>query len=466
MPTHSAKINIDNLPVVALVGRVNVGKSTLFNKLIEQNKALTSDMPGTTRTSNVGLVIWRGRYFKLIDTGGLTFTDDVLLEKNILAQTEKAMKEADLILFVTDGKQGVLPQEKQLAKRMRRIIVKPVVLVANKIDRRQDEDNLSEPEWFRLGLGEPFPISAANGRNIGDLLDIIHTRLNRGKIRPKSKIDSDTDMINVSIIGKPNAGKSSLFNKLIGQERVIVSEMPHTTREPYDTVVIYRQQSEGKKKGQKINFIDTAGIRRKAKVKGKLERAGIQKSIRAVEQSDIVLFVLDGSETISQQDKQLGGLIEKRGKSVIIVINKWDLSEQNSDSHRNRVKMMVRAQFPHLKFAPVEFISALTGYGVNKIFPHITRVWQARHTEIPAPVLEKFMQDITEKKLPSRGKGTRHPKIMGIKQIGSAPPVFTIKIKYRTSLHSSYVNYIENKLRERFDFTGTPVIIRLSKMKK
>lgn len=452
------KLDIDNLPVVALVGRVNVGKSTLFNKLIEENKAVISNIPGTTRTSNEGLVLWRGKYFRLIDTGGLTFTDEVPLEEDILKQSERAMKEAGLVLFITDAQTGILPQEKELAKRLRRIAVKSVILIGNKVDKKKDEINLTEPEWAKLGLGEPFPISAASGRNTGDLLDVIFKELNKTKRRPKTKKTADEKNINIAIIGRPNAGKSSLFNKLVGQEKVIVSDLPHTTREPHDTVVIYEKQP--------INFIDTAGIRRKAKVAGQLERAGIKKSLAAVEESDIVLFVLDGSETMSHQDKQLGGLLEKRGKSVIILLNKWDLAEDNSDSQRQLVKEMVYAHFPHLDFAPIEFTSGLTGYGVHKIFPTILKVWQGRQTEVGVKALEHFLKQTTKQHRPARGKGTRHPKLMGIRQIDTCPPVFEIFIKYRTSLHRSYVNFIENKLREQFDFTGTPVIIKLTKLKK
>lgn len=455
----------DNLPIVALVGRVNVGKSTLFNKLIEEQKAIISEIPGTTRTSNEGLVLWRSKYFKLIDTGGLTFTDKVPLEKDILKQTEKAVKEADIIVFMTDAREGILPQEKELAKRLRRVEVKPVILVANKVDSKKYEKNLTEAEWFRLGLGDPFPISAASGRNIGEFLDLIFSTLQKGKVRPKKK-SADKDTIQISIIGKPNVGKSSLFNKLIGQEKVIVSEMAHTTREPHDTMVVFEYEAGKKKIKQKINFIDTAGIRRKAKVKGKLEREGIHKSIESLAASDIILFVIDGSEPISSQDMQLGGLIERRAKSVIIIVNKWDLAEDKSDKNRNQVKKMIYSYFPHLDFAPILFTSGLTGYGVHNIFPEIIKIWNARHTEISDKALEKFLEHVIQKHRPSRGKGVRHPKLLGIRQIEIAPPVFELFIKHKTSLHRSYVEFLENQLREQFDFYGTPIVIKLKKQRK
>ncbi len=459
---ENVKIELENLPVVALVGRVNVGKSTLFNKLIEQSKAIVSDIPGTTRTSNEGLILWKGKYVRLVDTGGLTFTDEVPLEDDILKQTEVAMKQADVVVLVTDAKEGILPQERELAKRIRRIVAKPVIFLANKVDNKRIEYNLDEPEWTRLGIGYPFPISAASGRNAGDFLDLLYKTLNKSKRRPK-KTKEKKEVINVNIIGKPNVGKSSLFNKIIGQDKVIVSEMAHTTREPHDTVVSY---SPGGKKKHLINFIDTAGIRRKAKVKGRLEKEGIHKSIQSVEDSDIVLFVVDGTDPISSQDMQLGGLLERKSKSVLILVNKWDLAEDNSEESRNDVMKMVYSYFPHLDFAPMVLVSGKTGYKVHDVFPLIIKAWEARHTEIPDRTLDQFMEQITKKHKPSKGKGTRQPKILAFKQLNSNPPIFEALIKFRTSLHRSYLNYIENKLREQFNFFATPIVIKLSKQRR
>ncbi len=462
--TKDVEQQMNNLPVVAIVGRVNVGKSTFFNKLIEKDKALVSNIPGTTRTSNEGLVLWRGKYFKLIDTGGLTFEDGVPLEEDILKQSQRAMKEADVVIFMIDAKTDIMPQEKELAKYMRRIISKPVLLVANKVDNKRIETQLISGEWYKLGLGEPFKISSASGRSIGDFLDHLFKVLQKTKKRAKKQ--KETESIKVSLIGKPNVGKSSIFNKIIGEDKVIVSEMAHTTREPFDTNVTYKYKVGGKELSQNITFIDTAGIRRKTKVSGELEKKGIQKSIKTVEESDIILFVIDANEIISSQDMQLGGLIEKRAKSVILLVNKWDLSENNSDTQRHAVEKMVYSHFPHLDFAPIVFVSGKTGYSIHKILPLIMRAWQTRHTTIPVKTLEYFLREMTSKHRPSRGKGTRHPKIMGIRQIGSNPPVIELAIKYRTSLHYSYVNFIKNKLREQFDFFASPIIIKLRKMKK
>jgi GTPase len=447
-------------PTIALVGRVNVGKSTLFNRVIEEKKAIVSTQPGTTRTNNEGDILWRGQYIHVIDTGGLTFEDDVVFEKDILKQSERAMKSADLIVLVTDAKDGILPQEKKLATRLRRISQKPVLLVANKTDNEKIKQTLTDPTWYKLGLGEPFPVSAASGRHVGDFLDRIYTMLDMDASAQQEDVEQSqpTDSIRISLIGKPNVGKSSLFNKLIGQDRVIVSDIAHTTREPYDTAVMFQET--------RMTFVDTAGIRRKAKVKGKLEQEGIGKSIQAVDHSDIVLFVLDGSETISSQDRQLGGLLEKHSKSVIILINKWDLADDTSDIYRKEVARMIHMHFPHLSFAHVMFVSGKTGYGVHKIFNTILQVWTARHTNIAERRLEKFLERATTQHRPARGKGTRHPKLLGMRQVNTAPPIFELFVKYRTSLHRSYVHYLENRLREQFDFTGTPIVIKLRKTKK
>ncbi|MFH0857165.1 MAG: ribosome biogenesis GTPase Der [Candidatus Magasanikbacteria bacterium] len=462
--TNISKQLDQNLPVIAIVGRTNVGKSTLFNKLIEDNKALVSDVPGTTRTSNEGNIIWRGKNAKVIDTGGLTFEESIDFEEDILKQSEKAMKEADVILFITDAESGVLPQEYELAKRMRRIISKPVILVANKADDKKKEMNIFNEDFAKLGLGEAFPISASSGKNLGELLDLIYKHLGSAKTRPK--VIPENAPIQISIIGKPNVGKSSLFNKLIGEEKVIVSDIPHTTREPFDTLVEYEHEEGTKKTKQLINFIDTAGIRRKSRVAGFLEKAGIQKSLDTLDKSDIILFVIDGNEIISSQDMQLGGLIERRSKSVMILVNKWDLNDDSTDAHRNMVKRMVYSYFPHLKFAPILFVSGKTGEKVHQIFPMIMEIWKARHTQIANRALEQFLEEMSTKHKPARGKGTRQPQLFGFRQIGTAPPIFELYVKYRTSLHRSYLNFLENHLREKFDFIGTPIVIKLTKIKR
>ena len=296
------------------MGRVNVGKSTLFNKILEQNKAIVSPIAGTTRTRNIGAASWRGKNFTLIDTGGLTFSDEIPLEKEIIAQTEAAIKEAHLIIFVVDAQAGLLPQERELAKRLLKdprqgeAGKSKIIFVANKADNERLRLGVHEAEWRKLGLGEPFPVSAANGANVGNLLDEVFKRLEKARPRlggasKRPKTLKEQKVIKIAMIGKPNVGKSSLFNDFVGKKEVIVSDMPHTTREPHDTLV--------EVDGQALLFVDTAGIRRKANVSGELEKAGIGKSIDAIKRADIVLLVLDASEPISVQDQQLGGFLRE-----------------------------------------------------------------------------------------------------------------------------------------------------------
>ncbi|MBI2443715.1 MAG: ribosome biogenesis GTPase Der [Candidatus Magasanikbacteria bacterium] len=445
------------VPTVALVGRVNVGKSTLFNRIIEAPLAIVSEVPGTTRTRNIALATWRGRQFRLIDTGGLTFDRRIPLEEEVIKQTEIAVREADLIIFVTDIREGILPQEKQLAKQLRRLAARlPVILVANKADSAALATRAAEREWRSLGLGAPRAISAVTGRQVGDLLDVIYEQLKKRGTPPR--VAPEVKPLPVAIVGRPNVGKSSLFNRLIGEERVIVSALPHTTREPHDTLV--------EVEGEPILFIDTAGIRRKAKVGGELERLGIQKSLEAIKRSLVVLLLLDASEPITDQDQQLGGLLREQTKSAIIVLNKWDTAVDNSDRFRNEVKKMVYGAFPHLSFAPVVFVSAKTGYRVAQIFPLIQRAAAARHTELTDQQLGDWLARVTKKHRPTRGKGVRHPKILGMTQLRADPPMFDIRIKAKTSLHISYVHFLANRLREERDFFATPIIIKLSKMKR
>lgn len=457
MPTPAKIIDL-NLPTAVLVGRVNVGKSTLFNRLTETGKALVSDIPGTTRTRNIGVVNWRGKNFQLVDTGGLTFDANVPLEKDIIEQTETALDNADLILFVVDLKADLLPQEKELARKIfcRYKNKKQILLIGNKADGAGDRNRIYDTEWKKLGLGEPMPVSAANGSNIGDLLDCIYKTLGRIKRRPKKAAEKPA--LKVAIVGKPNVGKSSLFNKLIGEPRVIVSDIPHTTREPHDTLV--------EVDGEHIVFIDTAGIRRKTKVSGELERGGIGKSLESIERADIALLVLDASEPITDQDKQLAGFLNEHAKSAIIIVNKWDLADENDDTFRNEVTKKIYGYFPHLDYAPLAFVSAKSGYRVHQIFPLIKKAASERTISIPSEELNDFLKKVVRLRQPTRGKGVRHPKILGIRQVSNRPPVFLIAIKQKTSLHSSYVNYLKNRLREQYGFYAAPIVIKMKKTKR
>lgn len=452
-----ATIVDQRLPTVALVGRVNVGKSTLFNKILDRNLAIVSNQPGTTRTRNIATATWRGKQFRIIDTGGLTFTDEVPLEDDIIKQTEIALTEADVIVLVTDIQNGILPQEYELAKRLRTDKnKKPVLLVANKSDNPATRTRVFDREWQKLNMGEALPVSAANGTSVGDLLDLIFKHFNSGARRPK--VLDEAEPLKVALVGKPNVGKSSLFNKLIGEDRVIVSSMPHTTREPHDTLV--------EVDGTSILFVDTAGIRRKTKVSGELERQGIDKSIAAINRADLILLVLDATEPVTDQDQQLAGLLREHTKSVIIVINKWDEASDNDDEFRNQVKEHIYKKFPHLNYAPIVLVSAKTGYRVHQIFPLIERAQKERQITLDDETLKNFLRAATKKHLPTRGLGVRHPQIVGLTQIRNNPPMFEIFIKHKTSVHISYVHYLTNRLREQFGFFAAPIIIKMTKMKK
>lgn len=456
----------DSLPVVVLVGRANVGKSTLFNRMLEQKKALVSPIAGTTRTNNEGDVLWCGTYIHVIDTGGPDNAENEPFASDIINQAKMALAAADVVVLVTDGSVGILPQERVLARDLRKRLGErdvPIILVANKCDNPRVDNSTKGHEWLSLGVGAPLTVSAVNGRGVGDLLDQTYKLLKKKKRTPRvKKMAARSVPIRVSLIGKPNVGKSSLFNQLIGEPKVIVSPIPHTTREPFDTTLTYLAG----KTPYVITFVDTAGIRRKARVSGVLEREGISKSIQMIEHSDIVLLVLDMSEPLATQDLQLGGLLEKHSRSTVIVLNKWDMIEDNTDAGRNKVKEFIYNTFPHLDFAPIVFVSSKTGYRTHQIFPMIVAIDQARKMQIEQSVLDEFLHRVTHEHRPSRGKGTRHPSITALRQLNAAPPVFEISIKYRTSLHRSYINYLKRQMREEFGFVGTPVIIKMTKMKR
>lgn len=451
------------LPTVALIGRVNVGKSTLFNKLIEQEAAVVSNEEGTTRTRNKNTMWWRGEPLQIIDTGGIKPNQQTDMEQDIYRQAELAIAQADLIILVTDGKEGLTSQEKQIAKKIQKT-GKEVIIAINKIDNNQDESNIDLNQWYSLGLGEPVLVSAKNGRNTGDLLDKLYTQL-KPLITSKKDKKEEKEIVNTGLVGKPNVGKSSLFNKLVDKKEVIINSQPHTTREPFDTTLQYSYQKQEKTYKQWVRFIDTAGIRKQKNVQSGIEQKGVQRSIEVVEKSDLILFIVDGSEPISKQDKKLGSVLKNNLKSIIIIINKWDLAEKDNQEKRQIVKQMMYQEFPHLDFAPVMFVSAKTGYNVNKIFPNMNRAWEARQVFIPESGLDSFLKQAVKRNKPTKGKGTKYPKLVGMKQVNQNPPVFELYMKQGAHLADSYLNYLKNRLREQFNFFATPIRIKLIKVK-
>ncbi|MDD5031654.1 MAG: ribosome biogenesis GTPase Der [Patescibacteria group bacterium] len=450
----------NNLPLVVIFGRANVGKSTLFNRLTEKNQALVSDIAGTTRDSNLNEVSWRGKKFALVDTGGIMKLPREILAKEKLGsiedkvqhQARQYLTRADLILFLVDVKTGLLPMDRQMALFVKKSLkeTKKIILVANKVDNfRQAPESA---EFNKLSLGEPFPISAATGAGTGDLLDLIVK-----KVKPSAGAKNllPENSTRVCIIGKPNVGKSSLLNSILGYERVIVSPEPHTTREPQDTEIIYEEKP--------IILVDTAGISKKGtKTKG-LEKHGIMKSLKALEKSDIALLVIDINEDITHQDAKLVEEIVERKASLIIIANKWDLIAKKDPK---KFTNYIYGSFPFATWAPIHFTSALTGSKANKILDLILEIDAGRKIILGDSQLNKFLLKIVKIHLPARGKGARHPHIYEFKQIENNPPKFQLRIGAKDDLHFSYVRFIANRLREKFGFLGTPISIEVDKGRK
>lgn len=440
-------INIKTLPLAAIIGRTNVGKSTLFNRLIEESKAIVSSMPGTTRDVLRGEPIWRGKTFALVDTAGLDIEGRDELEKNILKQVERAEREAQILILVLDLKVGVLPEDRQLIKK----IVsnkRPYLVVANKADNARVRAELDSPEWRNLPVQKIISVSAKNGAGAGDLLDEIFNAFQTAGIE-LPEAGEKAHPINVAIIGKPNVGKSSLLNALLKKEVAVVSSTAHTTREPQDIAIDYN--------GTPITLIDTAGIRRKARVERGFEKMGVQKSILALRRADIALLVLDITDTLGSQDKRLAELAAESKKGLIVIGNKIDLVK-SPDWHKQFTTYLYRSM-PFLDWAPLLFASALTAEKTHKIYDTILEVAEARKKMPDPKELENFIKKIARAHKPLKAKGVRHPYIFGIKQTGIEPPTFVITIKEKTSVHDSYLKFLSKKIREQFGFPGTPIVI-------
>ncbi len=466
--------HIDDLPTVAIVGRVNAGKSTLFNHITDSGHAIVSSRAGTTRTRNTGVARWRGNLFRIVDTGGLTFdkTDD--FEKDVRQQFEKALDEATLVIFLVDVTTEPTVAEQELGKKLRQSKI-PTILVANKADTNVIAVRASDPTWRKFGLGEPTPISASTGRGIGDLLDTIVSHdafvAANGGAESLRNVSKKEDLIppgtiKVALIGKPNVGKSSLFNALIGEDRVIVSNIPHTTRETHDTLFTFNNQN--------YLFIDTAGIRKKRNIDDSLEKTGVHQSLSIIEEADVVLFVIDASTPLSHQDKALAGFIQEKNKPLIIVANKWDLISlnqahvpahvQKDDDEETKFRKYLDYNFRYISFAPIIFVSAKDNLNVTQLFPLVSEVNAARTKKIDPLELETAFRAMIKRHLPTKGKGVRHPKIYSIKQIAFGPPVFELAVRRKTDLHESYMRYLEKHIRSQFGFIGVPMVFYVKKV--
>lgn len=445
------KMSKNKKPIVAVVGRPNVGKSTLFNALAGKRISIVKDTPGITRDRIYADVSWLDRTFTLIDTGGIEPDSRDIILSQMREQAQIAIDTADVILFMVDVKQGLVDADAKVADLLRRSH-KPVVLAVNKVDHF-DKYMADVYEFYNLGIGDPHPISAANQLGIGDLLDVVMAELG-----DKKGEEEEEDKIRVAIVGKPNVGKSSLINKLIGENRLIVSEIAGTTRDAVDTPVI--------RNGQEYVFIDTAGLRRKNKIKEELEKYMIVRTVSAVERADIVVLLIDAVEGVTEQDAKIAGIAHERGKAVIIAVNKWDAIEKN-DKTTKEYTQKIRNILSYMPYAEITFISALTGQRLSKLYDLIDMASENHAMRVATGVLNEIMSEAVALQQPPSDKGKRL-KLFYITQVGVKPPAFVIFVSDKELMHFSYTRYIENKIREAFGFRGTPLkfIIRERKESK
>jgi len=437
-------------PIVAIVGRPNVGKSTLFNVLAGERISIVQDTPGVTRDRIYADCTWLNMNYTLIDTGGIEPDSKDIILSQMREQAEIAMETADVIIFITDVRQGLVDSDSKVADMLRKS-GKPVVLVVNKVD--SFEKYMSDVyEFYNLGIGEPIPVSAASKLGIGDMLDEVTKHF------PKRNTDEEEDeRPRIAIVGKPNVGKSSIVNKLLGENRVIVSDVAGTTRDAIDTTVRYNKKD--------YIFIDTAGLRRKSKIKEEIERYSIIRAVSAVERADVVLLVIDASEGVTEQDAKIAGIAHERGKGILIVVNKWDLIEKDDKTmkqHTNRIREVLS----FMSYAEILFISAETGQRIGKLYEYIDMIMANQTMRIATGVLNEIMTEAVAMQQPPSDKG-RRLRLYYITQVSVKPPTFVIFVNDKELMHFSYTRYIENQIRNAFGFKGTSLkfIIRERKEK-
>lgn len=433
-------------PIVAIVGRPNVGKSTLFNKLVGERAAIVEDTPGVTRDRLYRETDWSGTDFVLVDTGGLEPRNNDFLMTKIKQQAEVAMKEADVILFIVEAKAGITALDEEIAYILRKKN-KPVILVVNKVDNIQSQQD-DIYEFWSLGFESLVPISAEHKSNLGDMLDEVVDRI--------SKLDMEEEEeegLHLAIIGRPNAGKSSLTNRLCGNERSIVSDMAGTTRDAIDTTLVYNEE--------KYILIDTAGIRRKSKIEESLEYYSVLRAIKSIRRSKVCVLMLDAREGVTDQDKRIAGIAHEEKKPIIIAVNKWDLIEKNNKTLKE-FEAIVRSELPFLSYAPILFISALTGQRVIKILDTASFIYDEYTKRINTGLLNSILKEATVMNAPPTRKG-REVKINYATQVSAAPPVFAIFCNHPDLIHFSYLRYLENKFRDAFGFEGCPITILVNK---
>lgn len=425
--------------IVAIVGRANVGKSTIFNRIVGQRISIVEDTPGVTRDRIYGDASWLTRDFKIIDTGGIELENASFTEQ-IKMQAEIAIEEADIILFVVNGREGVTKEDLFVARLLQKSR-KPIVLAVNKIDDQKFKDNIYD--FYSLGIGDPIAVSGSHGIGIGDVLDEIIHQL------PAVEETQEDDVIRFSIIGRPNVGKSSLTNAILGEERVIVSDIEGTTRDAIDTPF--------EKDGQKYCVVDTAGMRKKGKIYENVEKYSVLRALSAVEKSDVVLMVIDGNQGIIEQDKHVAGYAHEAGKAVILVVNKWDLIEKDSKTMK-KMESQIREQFKYLDYAPIIFVSAKDKKRVHLLLPMIQEVYANSQKRVATSVLNDILIDAQTMNPTTTFNGGRL-KIYYANQVSVCPPTFVLFTNDPQYLHFSYKRYLENRLRDAFGFEGTPIHI-------
>jgi GTP-binding protein len=447
MPVSSPR---HHLPVVAIVGRPNVGKSTLFNRLIHQKKAVVDNTPGVTRDRNFAQAIWRNIPFLLIDTGGIDLTETEGVVGQVQEQTRLAIDEADSVLFLFDGKEGVNPTDAEAVDLLRRSN-KPVFFAVNKVDGEKQE--LASSEFFSLGLDTLFPISAAHGRGIANLMDAIiatwskEERHDERAPRTTQYDSGEAAPLHVAIIGRPNVGKSSLLNRLVGFERSIVDAVPGTTRDAIDSLIEWQ--------GKPILLVDTAGARRRTRIHERIEQASVMIALKSIERAEIGLLVIDATEGMADQDSRLAQYAWERGRGLVLVINKWDAVPPEKKKQQRYLEDL-RYFFPVTKPLPVVFISALTGANIKKLLPTVDRVAHAHATQLPTTVLNRHLQEWTRRHPPPSYKG-KQPRLFYATQVGTKPPTIAIFTSVPEGIQPAYMRYLENNLREAFPLEGTPI---------
>ena len=429
------------IPVVAIVGRPNVGKSALFNRLVGSDSAIVSDEAGTTRDRHFGRVEWGGRAFWLVDTGGLVEDSHVPMDVEIRRQVVEAIGEADLLLHVVDAKMGVHPSDARVLDLLRDS-GKPWLLVANKVDDPQSSDFY---EFYRLGGGDPYPVSANNGKQSGDLLDAVVERLPPGE-------SEDADVLRIAVVGRPNVGKSSFVNKLLGENRLVVSDVAGTTRDSIDTPMRYH--------GRDYIFVDTAGLRRQSKIDDGVEFYSALRTRRAIERADICILMLDATQGLENQDLKIAALAWEAGRALIVVVNKWDLKEEKDDKSAHKFQKEAGEKAPFFKFVPFIFTSALTGQRVTKVLDVIQLVAEERLKRIPTSQINDALQELVARRQPPQAAG-REIKLIYATQVETAPPAIAVFGNNPDAVQEHYVRYLHNGFREAYGFTGNPLRILL-----